>query len=175
MLGDVSVSNETLSIKGLTLDTQTTTQQTFADVTVPVADSSAQTVATGSISSSGTGGAVVQSFTATSKTLAKVGTAITVATGATDADGNGDAIVTGVTIGNSASAITGLGAASTANVIGASSTFTVTQPTINVGVNDKVSAVTNIGTGTAAAQAITVTKSEVDAVTSVTAVQSPTP
>lgn len=50
-----------------------------------------------------------------------LGTAITAATGATDANGSGDAIVTGVTVGQSAAAITALGAAS-----------------VSVGTNDKV-------------------------------------
>ena len=121
-------------------------------------------------------------LTATNTTL---GTAKTVATGATSTTGTGDAVVTGVTVGESAEAIISLPTPSTASVIGASSTFTntqptvkletgatagtgvvsvatgitsatSTQPTITVGTNDKVTAVTGIGTGTAAAQTITV-------------------
>lgn len=63
-------------------------------------------------------------------TAPTLGTAITVATGATSTSGTGDAVVTGVTIGSSASAITGLGTPDTDTVIGADSTFTITQPTI---------------------------------------------
>lgn len=72
-------------------------------------------------------------LTATNTTL---GTAITVATGETSTTGTGDAVVTGVTIGSSASALTGLGTPSTANVIGASSTFTNTQPTVTLTASD---------------------------------------
>jgi len=163
------------------------------------------------------GGGNGSDVTASKVTL---GSAITVATGATSTTGTGDAVVTGVTIGSSASAITALGTPSTADVVGASSTFTVTQPTvalasntstatgrvqvttgitsatatggavsasgdtvnaiigmptstvgtgITVGTNDKVTAVTNIGTGTAAAQTITVgTNDQVDALTNTT-------
>lgn len=66
-------------------------------------------------------------------TAPTLGTAITVATGSTSTSGTGDAVVTGVTIGSSASAITALGTPSTANVIGDSSTFTITQPTVALG------------------------------------------
>lgn len=59
-----------------------------------------------------------------------LGTAKTVATGATSQTGTGDAVVTGVTVGESAAAVTGLGTPSTKNVIGASATFTNTQPTV---------------------------------------------
>lgn len=138
------------------------------------------------------GGGNGSDVTATNTTL---GTAITVATGATDANGTGDSIVTGVTVGDSASAITALGTPTTATAL--TGVKVTTQPTISlalenatatgrVGVmtgasatatggavtatGDNVVAVTSIGTGTAAAQTITVTKSEIDAVTTVTAV-----
>ena len=95
----------------------------------------------------------------------------------------GDAVVTGVTVGTSGSALTGLGTPSTTSVLtgvkvtaqptialatGATagtgvisvatgiSSASATQPSITVGTNDKVTAVTGIGTGTAAAQTITV-------------------
>ena len=68
----------------------------------------------------------------------KATTATTVATGATSTEGTGDAVVTGVTIGSSASAITGLGAASTDTVLGTSSTFSVS--------GDNVTALTGLGT-----------------------------
>lgn len=133
-------------------------------------------------------------LTATNTTL---GTAKTVATGATSTTGTGDAVVTGVTVGDSAEAIISLPNPSTATVIGSSSTFTNTQPTvtlgtesssgtgrvqvatgitsasvgtsIDVGSNDTVSAITALGAGTAAAQTITVgTNDKVTALTNAT-------
>ena len=119
-------------------------------------------------------------LTATNTTL---GTAKTVATGAATTAGTGAAVVTDITIGDSATALTGLGSPSTANaltgvkvtsqptvtlatdttsgtgkvqVATGISSATSTQPTITVGTNDKVTAVTSVGTGTAAAQTITV-------------------
>ena len=71
-----------------------------------------------------------------------LGTAKTVATGQTSESGTGAAVVTGVTIGESADAIVSLPSPSTANVIGSSSTFTNTQPTVTLS-NDGTSG-TNI-------------------------------
>lgn len=147
------------------------------------------TCATGGLSdtsaTTNVGGEVVSSFTATAKSFAvkAAGSGTTVATGSVSSEGTGAAVVTGVTIGDSASAITGLGTASTVSVIGASSTFTNTQPTITLTANgstgtgritylqsasptasgaavaannnDTVTAVTDIGTGTASAQTVT--------------------
>ena len=112
------------------MDTQTTTQYTFSDVTVPIKNNSSTTVATGSLTTTGSGADVMTSTTPSTTKVATKGTSTTVATGATSTTGQGDAVVTGVTIGSSASAITGLGSPSTASVIGASATFTITQPTI---------------------------------------------
>ena len=126
ILANIGVSSEVLSIGACTLDTQTTysvdslSSVTFSDVTVPIKATSATTVPI------------------------KDSNATTVATGATSTEGTGDAVVTGVTVGSSASAltptavtgnsthsvVTGLGTPSTASVIGASATFTVTQPTV---------------------------------------------
>ena len=64
--------------------------------------------------------------TALSASKVTLGTAKTVATGATATDGGGDAIVTGVTVGESASAVTSVG------------TATAAAQTITVGTNDKV-------------------------------------
>ena len=58
-LANVSVSNEVLTIGAKKLNTQTTTQFTFADVTVPKAAVSATTVATGAVASGSTGASVV--------------------------------------------------------------------------------------------------------------------
>ena len=62
-LKGVSVANEVLTIGAATMDPQTTTQFTFSNVTVPVAASSATTVATGATSTTGTGDAVVTGVT----------------------------------------------------------------------------------------------------------------
>lgn len=111
------------------------------------------------------------------------GSNVTVATGSLDAQGGGATVVTGL-VGMGAGvadAITALGTPSTATVLTGvkvttqptialtanSSTATgrityleslgtITQPTITAGTNDKVTAVTGIGTGTAGAQTITV-------------------
>lgn len=64
-------------------------------------------------------------------TAPTLGTSKTVATGATSTLGTGDAVVTGVTIGSSASAITGLGSA------------TVGSITVTAGSDDQVNALTN--------------------------------
>lgn len=97
-LKGVSVSNGVLTIGAATMDTQTTTQFTFADVTVPTAAASATTVATG----------------------------------ATTTTGSGADIVTDVAVGDTVAAITALGTPSTKSAIGASATFTVTQPSVTI-------------------------------------------
>lgn len=163
-LKGVTVSGETLSIGAATMDTQTTTQFTFNNVTVPVAASNATTVATGSISSSGTGGAVVQSFTATSKTLAKQGAATTVATGAVATDGNGSPVVTDVSVGDSAAAITALGSATTANCL--TGVKVTTQPTIALATGAAAgTGVISVATGITSASTTTNNKDEVSALT----------
>lgn len=55
-LKGVSVSDETLIIGAATMNTQTTTQFTFSNVTVPKAATSATTVATGKVNTSDTNG-----------------------------------------------------------------------------------------------------------------------
>lgn len=58
-LKGVSVSNGVLTIGAATMNTQTTTQQTFTDVTVPIKAASATTVATGATTTSGSGADIV--------------------------------------------------------------------------------------------------------------------
>ena len=58
-LKGVSVTNKVLSFGAATLDTQSTPQFTFADVDVPVKAASATTVATGAVTTSGSGADVV--------------------------------------------------------------------------------------------------------------------
>ena len=152
LLANISVSGEVLSIGAATLDTQTTTQFTAADKTVATANASATTVATGSITSSGTGSAVVTAVTPTGKKLRATAADGSVAFDSTD----------------EVSVITGLGTPTTANVIGAGSTFTVTQPTIALANNEssgtgRAEALKTLGLHTASVlkddTSITVTKS----------------
>ena len=58
-LKGVSVTNKVLTFGAATLDTQSTPQFTFSDVTVPIKAASATTVATGSVTTSGDGADVV--------------------------------------------------------------------------------------------------------------------
>jgi len=58
--------------------------------------------------------------------------ATTVATGSTTTTGSGADIVTDVSVGDTFSAVTGYSSPTTANVIGADSTFTITQPTVGL-------------------------------------------
>ena len=116
--------------------------------------------------------------TALSASKVTLGTAKTVATGAATADGTGATVVTNVTIGDSASAITALGAPTTSNCL--TGVKVTSQPTVALATGatagtgvisvatgitsastvtnnkDEVTAVTGIGTATAAAQTITV-------------------
>ena len=72
-LKNISVANEILSIGAATMNTQTTTQFTFSNVTVPTA-ASATTVATGAVAASDTNGAEVV-------TAASAGTSASALTG----------------------------------------------------------------------------------------------
>lgn len=116
--------------------------------------------------------------TALSASKVTLGTAKTVATGAATTAGTGAAVVTDVTIGDSASAITALGTPTTSNCL--TGVKVTTQPTIALATGatagtgviavatgitsattttnnkDEVTAVTGVGTATAAAQTITV-------------------
>jgi len=119
LLANCSVSDETLVIGAKKLSTQTTTQFTFADVTVPIKNTSATTVATGAAATNSTGAS----------------------------------IVTAVAAGTTADALTGLGTASTASVIGNSATLTNTQPTISMALADasatgKVGVITGVSAST---------------------------
>ena len=103
-------------------------------------------------------------------TAPTLGTAITVATGSTSTEGTGDAVVTGVTVGSSASAITALGTASTADVIGSSSTFTITQPTVALATDSssatgRVQVATGITSASASGGAVSASGDNVTAIT----------
>lgn len=153
-MGTASGETETLIIDGGNGSDVTATNTAYSDVTATNttlgADltatnttlGTAKTVATGSISSSGTGDDTLAALTVSAKTVAKAGTAVTLATGETDANGTGDPVVTSVTIGTTGSALTGLGSPSTKSAIGGNSTFTITQPTIKLEWVD--TAITNV-------------------------------
>lgn len=102
-------------------------------------------------------------------TAPTLGTAITAATGATDANGTGDSIVTGVTIGSSASAITGLGTPSTSTVL--TGVKVTTQPTIALATGATagtgvISVATGISSASATGAAVSASGDMVDAIIS---------
>lgn len=151
LLANISVTGEVLSIGAATLDTQTTTQFTAQDKTVATADANTTTVATGTIAPYGHGSEVVTAITPTVKKLRASASGVAV-----DWDSK-----------DSVTALTGLGTPSTASVIGASSTFTVAQPTVTIGVSETsgdVEVVTGFSSGSTTtalttATSLTVTKS----------------
>ena len=120
----------------------------------------AKTVATGSVSSSGTGSDVLSGLTISDKTVAKAASsATTVATGATSTTGTGDAVVTGVTVGSSAAAITALGTPTTANAL--TGVKVTSQPTISLASNSssatgRVQVATGISSANATGTGVTV-------------------
>ena len=124
-LKGVSVSNETLVIGAATLATQSTTQFTFANVTVPIKNSSATTVATGGLVASG-GGATIATNVSIGSSVDVIGNNATFTiTQPTVALASGATAGTGVV-----SLAYGAAANGTASVIGGSATFSVTQPTV---------------------------------------------
>lgn len=147
-LKGVSVSNEVLTIGAATMATQSTTQFTFSDVTVPVKNSSTTTVATGQLVASG-GGATVATGVSASGTDTVIGTDATfTVTQPTVALASGATAGTGVVTVAYDAAANG-----TANVIGSSATFTNTQPTISLSVNDstatgRAAVITSVATST---------------------------
>ena len=110
-MGTAAGETETLIISGGNGSDVTATNTAYSDVTASnttlgtalsaskVTLGTAITAATGAVTSTGTGSAVVSSFTATDKTLAKVASsATTIATGAVASNGTGADVVTAVTI-----------------------------------------------------------------------------
>ena len=150
------------------------TPYSFTDVTVPTAASSATTVATGSLAANGSGDSVMtglgtattasavtgfsdvetdtfaKTVSVTAQPTVSLSSASSTSTGAvqyTESVGtNGTDSVTFDTTGHTADALTALGAA------------TAGAQTITIGTNDKVDAVTSIGTGEAAGQKFTGTQ-----------------
>ena len=92
-------------------------------------------------------------------TAPTLGTAKTVATGATSTSGTGDAVVTGVTVGDSAQAITALGTPTTANAL--TGVKITAQPTVSLGSNSssgtgRVQVATGISSASASGTGVTV-------------------
>ena len=92
-------------------------------------------------------------------TAPTLGTAKTVATGATSTSGTGDAVVTGVTVGDSAQAITALGTPTTANAL--TGVKVTAQPTVSLGSNSssgtgRVQVATGISNASASGTGVTV-------------------
>ena len=128
-----------------------------------------------------------------------LGDAITVATGSADANGTGVALVTGVSTPSTGSAITGLpsasvntgitvgtndkvtaltglGTPSTDTVVGAESTFTVTDPTVTLTVNDSSASgrVQYLQTTAGASSTVSVSVNSADTVAAVTSMPTST-
>lgn len=129
-LKGISVSSECLTFGAATMATQSTTQFTFSNVTVPIKNTSATTVATGQLVASGGGATIatnVSSNTASvigsSATFTNTQPTIALASGAAAGDGV-------ISLAYSAAAN------GTASVIGSSATFTNTQPTVSLAQND---------------------------------------
>lgn len=181
-----TVANETLSFTFKPLSTVsvtpaksngTITPYTFTDVTVPIKDTNATTVATGSLSATGSGGTV----------MTGLGTAVTddAVTGYADTSSETFAKTVSMTAQPSVTLIsassTSTGAVSYVSAVSTSGTNSVTfssdtkvdaitalgagtaaAQTITVGTNDKVTAIKTLGTGTAAAQTFTGTQETYD-------------
>ena len=144
-LKGVSVTNETLTFGAATMNTQTTTQFTFGDVTVPKA-ATATTVATGAVVDSDTNGASVVTAAGngtTASALTGLGTASTtsvVGTAATFTNTQPTITLASGTTGD-VTVATGIGAATT-RYLSASASGTA------VGANGTGNALTGLGTPT---------------------------
>lgn len=136
-LKGVSVSNETLVIGAATLNTQTTYSagSPRASLAVPTAASSATRVATGSVNTTDSNGASIVTDVAVGDTVTVVTAAptVTISSGSTGDVTVATGIGAATTKYMSASASgTTVGSNGTASVIGADSTFTVTQPSVTL-------------------------------------------
>lgn len=143
-LKGVSVSSEILTIGAATMDTQTTTQFTFADVTVPIKNTSATTVATGSLTTTGSGASVMTSTTPGTTKVATKGSSTTVATGALTTSGSGASVMTSTTPGTSKAATKGT--AVTVATGATSTTGTGDAVVTGVTIGSSASAITALGT-----------------------------
>ena len=122
-----------------------------------------KTVATGTVSTTGTGSEVISSIAVTNKNVAKAAAnPISVATGSASVNGTGTAIVTGIDVGVKTAALTGVSLvsnnSSTSGSVQVTESITSASTTaVTSGANgDIVEAVTDVGTGTVAGQSVTV-------------------
>lgn len=145
ILKGATVSNETLILGAYKPNTQTTTQFTASNVTVPVAATSATTVATGNITSTGTGSSVVTNVAAGSTFNAVTGyssptTDTVIGTASTFNVTNPTVTLSSGTSGD-VTVATGVGAATTKYLSAAASGTAV-------GANGTATAITGLGTPT---------------------------
>lgn len=162
-LKGVSVSNGVLTIGAATMNTQTTTQFTFSDVTVPKAASSATTVATGSTTTTGSGADIVtdvavgDTFAAvtgyaspTTDTVLGTASTITVTPSTTYLGATASGANTAWNSKDTVAAVTGYASPTTDTVLGTGSSFSVTEPTITISTGDTgdVTVATGIGAAT---------------------------
>lgn len=145
ILKGASVTNEVLSLGAATLNTQTTTQQTFSDVTVPI-EAAATIVATGKVAASDTNGDSVVTDTSASSS----GSALTgLGTPSTDTVIGSDSTftVTQPTINLQSNAQTGTGVISVATgVSGTTKYIGATASGTAVGANGTADVITGLGT-----------------------------
>ena len=147
-LKGVSVSNGVLTIGAATMDTQSTPQYTFSDVTVPIKAASATTVATGATTTTGSGADIVtdvsvgDTFNAVTGYASPTATITSGATGDVTVATSGGSATTkymsasasGTAVGadGTGDAVTALGTPTTDTVLGTGSTITVTPTTTNI-------------------------------------------
>lgn len=124
----IAAANKDTFVKSVSAETG----KNLVTTTVPNVTSAGSASTWSFTMGTGTGNTETLIISGANSTAPTLGTAKTVATGATATNGTGDAVVTGVTIGESADAIVSLPSPSTATVIGSSSTFTNTQPTVSL-------------------------------------------
>lgn len=151
-LKGVSVTGEVLMIGAATLNTQTTTQHTFADVncsevtansdvTVPVANSEASTFATGAVASNGTGSSIV-----TNVSVGDSAAAITALGTPNTSD-----VLTGVKMSAQPTIALATGATAGTGVISVATGITSASASgggVTVGTNNRVNAIISMPTGT---------------------------
>lgn len=143
-LKGASVTNEVLIIGAATMNTQTTTQFTFNDVTVPIKDAAATTVATGATSTTGTGDAVV-----TGVTIGSSAAAITaLGTPTTSTVLTGVKVTAQPTVNLASNTATATGRVQVATGI---SSATATGGNVAWGSKDATTVLTGLGTATTAA------------------------
>lgn len=124
-LKGVSVTNEVLIIGAATMATQSTTQFTFSNVTVPIKDTATTTVATGQLVASG-GGATIATNVSVGSSVDVIGDNATF-----------NPVPVNVSLSSSTTSTVGsisvaysAAANGTTSVIGSGATFSNTQPTI---------------------------------------------